>query len=275
MKPRYRLIRRGIRGGAFYCVDRHTGKRTSLKTADADAARQEVEAKNIAERQPSLNLQIAKAYLMGSDSAFTSRTWGHAIEVIASTKNGANKSRWERVSKDKALLPLLPKVLIETQAEFLFQILERGTVSTNVFLRRIHNFCVDMKWLPCVIIPKPKWPAVEYKEKRAVTWEEHCRIIEREKNPERRAFYQLAWHLGASQSDLANLRAEDVNWGKRVISYFRMKTKKRRKQPPVIRFGKEVEKILASLPKKGPLFPYLRSVREADRATEFRQRCQG
>jgi hypothetical protein len=30
--------------------------------------------------------------------------------------------------------------------------------------------------------------------------------IER-KTPERKAFYQLAWHLGASQSDLANLLA--------------------------------------------------------------------
>jgi len=32
MKTRYRLIRRGIRGGAFYCVDNMTGKRTSLHT---------------------------------------------------------------------------------------------------------------------------------------------------------------------------------------------------------------------------------------------------
>jgi DUF2075 family protein len=29
MKTRYRLIRRGIRGNAFYCVDTQTGKRTS------------------------------------------------------------------------------------------------------------------------------------------------------------------------------------------------------------------------------------------------------
>jgi hypothetical protein len=30
MKARYRLIRRGTRGGAYYCVDTKTGKRTSL-----------------------------------------------------------------------------------------------------------------------------------------------------------------------------------------------------------------------------------------------------
>jgi integrase len=46
-------------------------------------------------------------------------------------------------------------------------------------------------------------------------------------------------------------------------------------QPPQIRFGKEVEAILATLPKSGPLFPYLITVKEKYRATEFRQRCMG
>jgi hypothetical protein len=68
MKTRYRLICRGIRGGAYYCVDTKTGKRTSLGTTNADDARQVIEAKNNSERQPVLNLQIAKAYLAGSDN---------------------------------------------------------------------------------------------------------------------------------------------------------------------------------------------------------------
>ena len=33
MNTRYRLIYRGIRGGMYYCVDKTTGKRASLKTA--------------------------------------------------------------------------------------------------------------------------------------------------------------------------------------------------------------------------------------------------
>ena len=67
MKTRYRLIRRGVRGGAFYLFDTETGKRTSLQTASEDEAKQIVEAKNQATRQPQLNLQIAKAYLAGAD----------------------------------------------------------------------------------------------------------------------------------------------------------------------------------------------------------------
>jgi len=40
MKTRYRLTHRGIRGDRFYCVDTTTGKRTSLRTTNEEAARQ-------------------------------------------------------------------------------------------------------------------------------------------------------------------------------------------------------------------------------------------
>ena len=149
MKTRYRLTRRGIRGDRFYCVDTTTGKRTSLQTANRDEAQQIIEAKNNAERQPVLNLQIAKAYLAGSDNGIATRTWRQALESLTSTKRGANQDRWRSVAKDEALAPLLPRVIIETQAELLLKALQVGTVSTNVFLRRLHNFCVDMNWLPC------------------------------------------------------------------------------------------------------------------------------
>ena len=98
MKTRYRIIRRGSRGKMFYCVDSKTNKRTSLSTSDEEAARQVVEAKNQAERQPVLNLQIAKAYLAGSDSGLKKRTWGEAIETLTSMKQGANQERWRRVA---------------------------------------------------------------------------------------------------------------------------------------------------------------------------------
>jgi integrase len=37
----------------------------------------------------------------------------------------------------------------------------------------------------------------------------------------------------------------------------------------------DMEEILRDLPGNGPLFPYLRTVRSGDRATEFKQRCTG
>jgi hypothetical protein len=77
-------------------VDTTTGKRTSLGTTSADAARQIVEARNNSERQPVLNLQIAKAYLAGTDNGIATRTWQNAIESLTNTKQGANQERWAR-----------------------------------------------------------------------------------------------------------------------------------------------------------------------------------
>ena len=51
-------------------------------------------------------------------------------------------------------------------------------------------------------------------------WEEHQAIVAREQNPERKAFYQLAWHLGASQTDLALLEAENIDWEHNIIMDF-------------------------------------------------------
>jgi integrase len=121
------------------------------------------------------------------------------------------------------------------------------------------------------VLPKRRWPAIKFKEKRAIKREEHDAIIAREPNPERKAFYQLAWHLGASQTDIALLDAENIDWAAQVISFSRKKTG----SIALMRFDEETAGVLRSLPADGPLFPYLRTVRAGDRATEFKQRCDG
>jgi integrase len=151
------------------------------------------------------------------------------------------------------------------------KVLESGSVSTNIYLRRVSNFALDMNWLPWPVLPKKRWPAFKFKEKRGITLKEHQAIVARELNLERRAFYQLAWHLGASQSDLAFIEAENVDWESHVISYKRMKTG----TIAIMRMDEDMEELLRDLPGNGPLFPYLRSVRAGDRATEFKQRCVG
>ena len=254
----------------FYCVDKTTGKRTSLKTSNRDEAEQIVEARNNSVRQPILNLQIAKAYLAGTDNGIATRTWLQALESLTGTKQGANQQRWRTVAKDKALALVLPRVIIETQGELLLKAMQAGTVSTNVFLRRLHNFCVDMNWLPYPLIPKRQWPAVKFKEKRSVTLEEHQKIVAAEVNPERKRLYQLCWHLGASQGDIASLKGEDVDWQNGAVSYTRKKTG----VPVIIHLGTEALNLFKDLPSEGVLFPYLSRVRAGDRATEFGQRCR-
>jgi integrase len=193
------------------------------------------------------------------------------MEEIVKTKQDNTRHRWETAIKDKAFDSLRDRVILETNAEHFLRVLENGTVSTNIYLRRIHNFALDMGWLPWPVVPKKQWPPVQFGEKRAITREEHEAIVAREGNPERKAFYQLAWHLGASQTDVALLESGNIDWQQCVISYTRKKTG----ESACVRFDEEVAEILRSRPSSGPLFPYLRRVREADRATEFKQRCRG
>ena len=270
MKQRFILYRRKV-GGMFYVEDTETRKQESLGTKNRAEAKSLLNARNESVRQPQLNLQIAKAYLAGTDEGVSTRTWQQALDAIVETKQGPTKDRWQRAAREKALDLVRHRVIIETQAEHLLASLKAGTVSTNVHLRKLHNFCLSMNWLPWPLIPKRLWPEVRFQPKRAISIEEHQLIIEREKNPERRNFYELCWHLGGSQSDIANLKAEDIDWANQTIAYARQKTG----SLAMIHFGPEIESILRRMCVTGPLFPYLQSVRSGDRATEFKQRCEG
>ncbi len=78
------------------------------------------------------------------------------------------------------------------------------------------------------------------------------------------------------QSDGACLRAEDINWDECTICFTRKKLKSRSNlKPTLFRFSADIEVILKRRPTEGQLFPYLCTVRAGDRATEFRQRCDG
>ena len=168
--------------------------------------------------------------------------------------------------------------MAETRAEHFDRALADGKVSTNVYLRRVHNHALGMEWLLRSVIPRLQWPKPVFNANRAITAKEHIALVQREQNGERRDFYELLWHTGASQTDAACLLAEDVNWQSRTISYSRAKLKSRTGigiRPALIRFGVEVETILQRRPQVGGLFPYLRAVRAGDRATEFKQRCDG
>jgi hypothetical protein len=80
-------------------------------------------------------------------------------------------------------------------AELFLEALHKGTVSMNIFLRRIHNFALDMDGIPKAIIPKRQWPKIEFNPKRAITLEEHLAIFAQENTPEYYAYYELFWHM--------------------------------------------------------------------------------
>ncbi len=268
MKPQFILYRRN---GIYYCEDSKTGKQESLRTRDEASAHALLHSKNEAYRQPILNQSIALAYLSATDPEAAKRAWQFVMDEMTATKRDDTRHRYETAWADKAFDLIRDLPLLDTRADHFLKVLRTGTVSTNVYLRRLHNFALDMSWLPKSLLPRKQWPKPVYQEKRAITAGEHAAIIEREKNTERRSFYQLAWHLGAAQTDLARLKGEDVDWEQKIISFFRLKTKSVCR----LHFGEDVAEVLRDLPSTGYLFPYLATVRASDRATEFKQRCRG
>jgi integrase len=267
MKQRFRLFRRGSK---FWTEDAQTGKQESLRTGDRHEALTLLHAKNESFRQPAINLQIAQSYLRAIDPEIGKRTWQFAMDEIVKLKHGPTQERYIAAFFDEAFDLIRRIPLLQTHSSQILKVLEVGTVSTNVFLRRVHNFALDMQWLPWPLVPNRQWPKVKFKEKRAITLEEHQRIVAREKNPQWNAFYRMCWHVGASQSDLAQLRAEDVDRENRLISYSRRKNGKKVR----LHFGKEVELVLNDLPRSGLLFPRLAELHERHRAKLFNRRCK-
>jgi integrase len=279
---KYRLLKMNSRGGRYYAEEIATGLRASLRTANPEEAEKLLHAMNEAHRNPHLNQRMAQTYLAGSDPDALTRTWKDVMTaIISSKKDGSNdQHRWTSVSKDQAFGLIMAKPLLSTTPDLLLAVLKNGTVSTNVFLRRIENFALDMGWLPWPILRKKQFPKVRFGAKRGIIEKEHRRIIRREKNQERRDFYELCWLLAGSQGDIANLDNEDIDKDERLICYNRKKMLQRMQEnpelkPPMIKYGKKVEAVLKRRPAKGKLFPNLCKVRSSDRATEFKQRCRG
>ncbi len=274
MPERYRKFKRTW--GTYYAYDTLTGNSVTLKTRDKAEAAQKVNAMNEAERQPAINLGLARVYLNAADPKLATRTWQEVMEHIVEKKTDETRRRWDVAIKDKNFDRIRNLKVAETRPEHFDRALADGKVSTNVYLRRIHNHALGMDWLLRPVIPRLQWPRPVFKPKRAITGEERAAIIARESNAERRDFYELLWHTGAAQTDAACLVAEDIDWEHRTLCYSRKKLKSRggRINPALIRFGDQVAAILKNRPQTGPLFPYLSRVRAGDRATEFKQRCQ-
>jgi hypothetical protein len=90
------------------------------------------------------------------------------------------------------------KPIIETTSEDLKVVLKRGGSAANNYLRRLHNLALGNNWIQWHIIGPKQWPKPEKKPKRAITIEEHKKIIVAEHNEERCHYYELLWLLGAA-----------------------------------------------------------------------------
>jgi integrase len=267
MKDRYRLIRRRNR---YYAVDRNSLTRESLGTDDLRAARRLVAAKNEAAQQTNLNLALGRTYLGAHDPNMVLRTWQVVMDEFCKRGKEQTWIRRKRAMRTAAFAGLKSKKLVETTADDLRLALSLGGSSANHFLRCLHNLALGLGWIPVAIIPSKLWPEPARREKRAITIQEHERVVASENNIERRNFYQLLWEIGSAQSDAAMLTAEHIDWQNRVLSYQRQKTG----EWASIQIGKRLEALLRTLPSRGFLFPRISQTTAGERSSDFWRRCR-
>jgi integrase len=267
-KQRYWLLKRR---SSYYIWDTITGKRTSLQTNDKATANGLVQAKNDALKPHAYNLALAKVHLAAADPLLSQRNWDMVMkEFVGRSGRNSTKLRREREFLQPRYGQFREKVITETTADELLAVIKAGGVYGNSMMRCLHNLAVGLGWLPWPIIPPKLWPQTTEKKKRGITEEEFRAIITNEQKPERRAYYELLWEIGASQTDAAELTADNIDWEKRILFYRRNKTG----ELACISIGNRLEQLLKRLPNRGPLFPTLVQSNNRWRAAEFRRRCR-
>jgi integrase len=151
---------------------------------------------------------------------------------------------------------------------------ERAGVGTNKFLRMTHNRALDMGWLLAPVLAKKLWPKFAYKERRAITAEEHAKILVAENLDDYQVYYELIWCTGGAQSDIANLHTDNIKTQSRLLHFPRQKIKKKKLPDATLVIGASLQAILNKVPKEGWLFPRLRLFTEAVRASHFTKVCR-
>jgi integrase len=267
---KYRLYRR--HNGVFYWQDNTSKKQGTLRTTDKREAERQLNAMNESHRQPTLNLNLARTYLAAHDPKISQRTWQAVMDEMARHGIPSTQERCARGFRSKAYNPLRNKPLVQTTGEDLLTIIHANGNCVAHYLRRLHNLAVDLGWLLWPILAKRTWPKIRSRSKRAITAEEHEAVIASEKNPERRAYYELLYETGAAQTDAANLTAEDIDWENGVLIYRRKKLGPF-SEPCRLTIGKKLEALLKTLPSTGDLFPNIKTTSANRRSAEFRRRC--
>src|SRR4051812_45587476 len=111
---KYRLYRR--RNGKFYWQENDSPRQGTLRTSDRREAEQLLHAMNEAERQPTLNLSLARAYLAAHDPQMSSRTWADVMKEMATHGIPTTQERCARAFRSKAYDPIRDRPLVQTTA---------------------------------------------------------------------------------------------------------------------------------------------------------------
>jgi integrase len=267
MNNKYTMFRRG---GIYYSQDSATGQQKSLRSRDETEARNLLHAMNEAQRQPMLNLHLARAYLTASDPAFVERDWQTVMAQLQARGKESSRERFATAFKSPALDGLRHKKLLETSSDDFFAVFKCGKSSTLCFLKRLHHLALSAGWIALPIVAPNLWPRYKPKDRRGITQDEHQTLLAGQRNAEWKLFLEMLWETGAAQADAASFKAEDIDWQTRTISYLRKKTGSLAQ----FTISRALAKVLQQLPTTGALFPNLSGLPANHRANVFRYHCR-
>ena len=101
---KYRLYRR--HNGVFYWQENDSPKQGTLRTADRREAERLLNAMNESHREPTLNLNLARAYLAAHDPKMAQRTWQAVMDEMATHGIPTTQERCARGFRSKAYDPI-------------------------------------------------------------------------------------------------------------------------------------------------------------------------
>jgi hypothetical protein len=84
-------------------------------------------------------------YLNGADPKLAMRTWQDVLQDVIAKKKDETRWRWETAIKNKNFDCIRNLSVCETRPEHFDRSLADGKVSTNVYLRRLHNHALGME----------------------------------------------------------------------------------------------------------------------------------
>jgi len=180
VQQKYRLYRR--RNGNFYWQENDSSKQGSLQTSNRREAERLLNAMNESQRQPILNLSLARTYLAAHDPKMITRAWQEVMDEMATHGIPTTQERCSRAFCSKAYDSIRHKPLVQTTGADLLAIMHAHGNCVAHYLRRLHNLAVDLGWLAWPILAKRARPKIRSQTKRAITAEEHRAVITSEKN---------------------------------------------------------------------------------------------
>lgn len=156
---------------------RHYSLTGKIRTTDKREAERLLNAMNESHREPTLNLNLARAYLAAHDPRMAQRTWQAVMDEMATHGIPSTQARCGCGFRSKAYnpirtKPLVQKPLVQTTGEDLLVVIHANGNSVAHYLPRLRNLALDLGWLPWPILAKRAWPKIRSQSKRAITAEE-------------------------------------------------------------------------------------------------------